>query len=494
MRKPRTERTIIQQVEVIDIAEEGKGVGKADNLVIFIDKGVPGDVINIEVYRKKKNFAEAKIHSVVKFSHLRTDAFCQHFGVCGGCKWQHMTYAAQLQFKQKTVTDALERLAKIEVSGCEDILPSSQTRFYRNKLEFTFSNKRWLNDGENIPEEAPDMDALGFHVPLRFDKILRIEKCHLQADPSNDIRNVLHEFAKENNISYYDLRNHEGALRNLIIRTTSIGELMVVVVFAYADEEQVQLVMNFVKSRFPEITSLLYIINQKKNDTIFDQDIHLFNGRDHIFEEIPANFVEGAALRFKIGAKSFYQTNSLQAHELYRIARNFAGFTGDELVYDLYTGAGTIANFVAREVRKVIGIEYVPSAIEDAWINSRINNITNTEFFAGDMKDLLTPEFVEQHGKPDVVITDPPRAGMHPDVVQRLLEIEAPKIVYVSCNAATQARDIAMLNGKYKVSRIRPVDMFPHTQHVENVVLLELRHPELISGPISQRDSETSSE
>ncbi|MDF3078216.1 MAG: rlmCD [Sphingobacteriaceae bacterium] len=482
MRKPRTEKTIIQNVEVIDIAEEGKGVGKADNLVIFIDKGVPGDVVNVEVFRKKKNFAEAKIHSVIKFSELRTEAFCQHFGVCGGCKWQHMTYDAQLQFKQKTVTDALERLAKIDVSGCEDILPSTQTRFYRNKLEFTFSNKRWLTDGENTGDVEPDMDALGFHVPLRFDKILKIEKCHLQADPSNEIRNEIDAFARQNNISYYDLRNHEGALRNLIIRTTSINELMVVVVFAYPEEGQVDLLMNFILGRFPEITSLLYIVNQKKNDTIFDQDIHVFSGRDHIFEEIPANFVEGEALRFKIGAKSFYQTNSVQAHELYRIAKNYAGFTGDELVYDLYTGAGTIANFVAREVRKVIGIEYVPSAIEDAWINSEINNITNTEFFAGDMKDLLTEDFIQQHGKPDVVITDPPRAGMHSDVVQRLLEMEAPKIVYVSCNAATQARDIALLNEKYEVSRIRPVDMFPHTQHVENVVLLVLRQAQHAEG------------
>ncbi len=475
MRKPRTERTILQNVEVIDIAEEGRGIGKADNLVLFIDKGVPGDIVNAEIYRKKKNFAEAKIHSIIQFSDLRTEPFCQHFGVCGGCKWQHMTYDAQLHFKQKSVTDALERLAKIDVSECEEILPSSQTRFYRNKLEFTFSNKRWLTNGENLAEKEPDMDALGFHVPLRFDKILKIEKCHLQADPSNEIRNEVDVFAKANNISYYDLRNHEGALRNLIIRTTSIGEVMVVVVFAYPEEGQVEKLMQFIQSRFPEITSLLYIINQKKNDTIFDQEINVYAGRDHIFEEIPANFVEGEALRFKIGAKSFYQTNSLQAHELYRIAKNFAGFTGDELVYDLYTGAGTIANFVARNVRKVIGIEYVPSAIEDAWINSQINNITNTDFYAGDMKDLLTAEFVSQHGKPDVIITDPPRAGMHPDVVQRLLEIEAKKIVYVSCNAATQARDIAMINEKYRVARIRPVDMFPHTQHVENVVLLELR-------------------
>jgi len=467
MKRIPAEKKHIQNVTVVDIAEEGKGVGKADELVLFIEKAVPGDVVDVELLRKKKNFAEAKISQLVQPSEHRTEPFCPHFGVCGGCKWQHMTYDAQLIYKQKSVTNALERLAKVDTSITEPILPSFETRYYRNKLEFTFSNKRWLTDMDVQDQENLEMNALGFHVPLRFDKILDIETCYLQSNPSNEIRNSIRTFALENNISFYDLRAHEGALRNLIIRTATTGELMVIVVFAYASEEEVEKVMSFVKERFPQITSLLYILNQKKNDTIFDQEIHVYSGRDYIFEEM-----EG--LTFKIGPKSFYQTNSLQAYELYAITREFAGFNGDELVYDLYTGAGTIANFVARGVKEVVGIEYVPTAIEDAKVNSGINNITNTTFYAGDMKDILTSEFVEKHGKPDVIITDPPRAGMHADVVARLLEIESPKIVYVSCNAATQARDIALLKEKYTVTKIRPVDMFPHTQHVENVVLLEL--------------------
>lgn len=456
-----------QDISIVDIAEEGKGVGKADNLVLFVDKAIPGDVVDVELIRKKKNFAEARISRLIKPSEHRVDPFCDHFGVCGGCKWQHMDYDAQLTYKQKSVDNALGRLGNVDTSAMEPILPSRQTRYYRNKLEYTFSNKRWLSDIDNS-DTAMDLNALGFHVPLRFDKILDIEHCHLQQDPSNAIRNGLREFALKHRISFYDLRQHEGALRNLIIRTASTGEIMVIVVFAYAEEHTVNETMFYLKASFPQITSLLYIINQKRNDTIFDQDIHVFAGRDHIFEEM-----EG--LRFKIGAKSFYQTNSLQAYELYKTAREFAGFTGDERVYDLYTGAGTIANFVASHVREVIGVEYVPAAIEDARINSQLNNITNTTFYAGDMKDVMTPEFVAANGRPDVVITDPPRAGMHVDVVRRLLEIEAPKIVYVSCNAATQARDLALLAEKYEVTRIKPVDMFPHTQHVENVVLLVLK-------------------
>ncbi|WP_207535515.1 23S rRNA (uracil(1939)-C(5))-methyltransferase RlmD [Desertivirga arenae] len=467
MKRIPAERKHIQNITVVDIAEEGKGVGKADELVLFIEKAVPGDVVDVELLRKKKNFAEAKISQLITPSEHRTEPFCPHFGICGGCKWQHMNYKAQLVYKQKSVVNSLERLAKVDTSIIEPILPSFETRYYRNKLEFTFSNKRWLTDGDIQGGDNQEMNALGFHVPLRFDKILNVETCYLQSNPSNEIRNSVREFALKHNISFYDLRAHEGALRNLIIRTATTGELMVIVVFAYANEEEVEKVMGFVKERFPQITSLLYILNQKKNDTIFDQDINVYAGRDYIFEEM-----EG--LTFKIGPKSFYQTNSLQAYELYAITRAFAGFKGDELVYDLYTGAGTIANFVARGVKEVVGIEYVPTAIEDAKINSGINNITNTTFYAGDMKDILTAEFVEKHGKPDVIITDPPRAGMHGDVVGRLLEIEAPKIVYVSCNAATQARDIALLKEKYSVTKIRPVDMFPHTQHVENVVLLEL--------------------
>jgi 23S rRNA (uracil1939-C5)-methyltransferase len=473
MKKIPADKKHLQNILVTDIAEGGKGLGKTDDMVVFIEKAVPGDVVNVEVFKKKKNFAEAKVTDLVKPSEYRTEPFCPHFGVCGGCKWQHMTYESQLLYKQKSVLDALERMGKVDVTDAEPILGSFETRYYRNKLEFTFSNKRWLTDGNMRETETQEMNALGFHVPLRFDKILDIDVCYLQASPSNEIRNAIRDFALREGISFYDLRNHEGALRNLIIRTSTTGELMVIVVFAYATEDEVEKVMSFTKENFAGITSLLYILNQKKNDTIFDQEIQVYNGRDFIFEKmLDADGLED--LKFKIGPKSFYQTNSLQAYELYLLTREFAGFKGDELVYDLYTGAGTIANFVARHVKEVVGVEYVPTAIEDAVINSGINNITNTKFYAGDMKDVLTAEFVAEHGKPDVIITDPPRAGMHADVVARILEIEAPKVVYVSCNAATQARDIALLKEKYTVTRIRPVDMFPHTQHVENVVLLEL--------------------
>jgi 23S rRNA (uracil1939-C5)-methyltransferase len=466
--------TILPNLSIIDIAEEGKGVAKADELVVFVDKAVPGDIVDVKIVKKKKNFAEAVIETLHTASDLRTDPFCQHFGTCGGCKWQHMQYDAQLHFKQKNVEAALQRLAKVDTSAMEPILGSAENKYYRNKLEYTFSNKRWLNAGDmanrdEMPEgEDLEMNALGFHVPLRFDKILDIQHCYLQAEPSNTLRNQVRGYALRTGLSFYDLRNHEGNLRNLIIRTSSTGEVMVVVVFAYVEQEQVDGLMEYLKINFPEITALQYIINQKKNDTIFDQDVITYAGRDHIFEEMNG-------LKFKIGAKSFYQTNSLQAHELYKITKEFAGFKGDELVYDLYTGAGTIANFVAGSVKQVVGVEYVPTAIEDAKFNSELNGIDNTIFYAGDMKDILTREFIAEHGKPDVVITDPPRAGMHADVVERLLEMEAEKIVYVSCNAATQARDLALLKEKYDVGRIKPVDMFPHTQHVENVVLLNLR-------------------
>lgn len=379
-----------------------------------------------------------------------------------------MDYKAQLKYKQKSVVDALQRLGGVEVEHAEDILPSNETVYYRNKLEYTFSNKRWLTNEDIASGLDKEMNALGFHVPLRFDKILDVEHCYLQADPSNDIRNSIRVFALENDISFYDLRAHEGALRNLIIRTSSTGESMVIVVFAYPEEGEINLLMDYVDKTFPQITSLLYIVNQKKNDTIFDQDVITYRGNPFIYEEM-----EG--LKFRVGPKSFYQTNSLQAYELYKITREFAGLSGNELVYDLYTGTGTIANFVARQAREVVGVEYVPSAIEDAKVNSAINNIPNTKFYAGDMKDVLSAEFIAEHGKPDVVITDPPRAGMHADVVARLMDMEAEKVVYVSCNAATQARDLAILKDKYDVARIKPVDMFPHTQHVENVVLLKLR-------------------
>ncbi|MFB0498043.1 23S rRNA (uracil1939-C5)-methyltransferase [Mucilaginibacter sp. OAE612] len=457
-----------ENVQIIDIAEEGKGVGKADDFVLFVDKAVPGDVADVQVYRSKKNFGEGKITELKQASEYRTQAFCEHFGTCGGCKWQHMTYEAQLKFKQKSVVDALSRLAKINVEGIMPIVPSPADRYYRNKLEFTFSNKRWLYDGENKEDGTLNMNALGFHIPGRFDKILDVNHCYLQAEPSNSLRNEIRDFTVQQGYTYYDLRNHSGMLRNLVVRTSSTGEIMVIVVFAYAEQSEIDNLMSHIDARFPEITSLLYIVNQKKNDTIFDQDVVAFKGPEYIHEEMNG-------IKFRIGPKSFYQTNSVQALRLYEITRDFADFKGDELVYDLYTGAGTIANFVAGHVREVVGVEYVPTAIEDAKVNSAINNITNTKFYAGDMKDVLVADFVAEHGKPDVIITDPPRAGMHPDVVARLMEIEAPKIVYVSCNAATQARDLLVLKEKYDTVKIQPVDMFPHTQHVENVVLLVLR-------------------
>jgi len=466
--KKAFQNKLFENVSIIDIAEEGKGVGRADDLVLFVEKAVPGDIADVEVYRKKKNFGEGRITELKQASPYRTPPFCEHFGTCGGCKWQHMTYEAQLRFKQKSVSDALSRIAKIDVSGMLPIVASPADKYYRNKLEYTFSNKRWLMDGENRSEEPVDMDALGFHIPGRFDKILDIHHCWLQAEPSNGLRNAVKAFAVAQGYTFYDLKAHTGSLRNLVVRTSSTGEVMVIVVFAYVGQEEIDRLMGFVEKQFPEITALLYIVNQKKNDTIFDQEVISVKGPGYIYEEMNG-------IRFRIGPKSFYQTNSVQAKRLYEIAKDFADFKRDELVYDLYTGAGTIANFIARNVREVVGIEYVPSAIEDAKINSAINAITNTKFFAGDMKDVLAAEFVKEHGKPDVIITDPPRAGMHPDVVTRLMEIEAPKIVYVSCNVATQARDLLVLKEKYDVVKIQPVDMFPHTQHVENVVLLVLK-------------------
>lgn len=481
-------KSIVERVEIIDIAEEGKGVGKVDGLVLFVDHAVPGDVVDVLVHKKKKNLAQGSIHFIHKRSANRSEPFCKHFGICGGCKWQHIKYEAQLELKQKSVCDALERIGKIDTKICEPILQSANNRFYRNKLEFTFSNKAWLTKQhlESLPREqelrgssgstagaTPSLPALGFHIPGRFDKILDIEECHLQSDPSNEMRNALRHFALEHAYTFYDLKNHTGELRNLIIRTSSTHEVMVALVFAHVSEDRITLIMDFLKNRFSNIHSLLYIVNQKKNDTIFDQEINLYSGRDYIFEEMPD--ADGkSTLKFKIGIKSFYQTNSLQAYELYKIVSNFADLKGNELVYDLYTGAGTIANFIAHRAKRVIGIDCVPTAIQDAILNSNDNGITNTQFYAGDMKDLLNTNFVMEHGKPDVIIVDPPRAGMHPDVVQCLLDIAANKIVYVSCNAATQARDLSLLTQKYHIKRIKPVDMFPHTQHVENVVLLQL--------------------
>jgi 23S rRNA (uracil1939-C5)-methyltransferase len=466
-RKPRKD-IFLENLEIIDIAEEGRGVARHEDLVIFVEKTVPLDVVDVKVTFKKKSYAEATPILFHKKSPYRTEAFCEHFGTCGGCKWQNMDYEKQLFYKQKHVTDCLTRIAKVELPVPEAILGSDVRTFYRNKLEFTFSNYRWYTLEEKEQGEIESMNALGFHVPKRFDKIIDINTCHLQADPSNAIRLAVKQFTEENNYSYFDLKKQYGLMRNLIIRIASTGQIMVIVQFFEDDEPKRTALMEFIKTKFPEITSLLYIINQKGNETFHDQEVVCFSGAEYIEEEM-----EG--LTFRIGPKSFYQTNSLQAFELYKITRDFAQLSGNETVYDLYTGTGTIANFVAKKAKKVVGVEYVPSAIEDAKVNSQINNIHNTVFYAGDMKEVLTNEFVAQHGQPDVIITDPPRAGMDAKVIEVILNAAPQKIVYVSCNPSTQARDLVLLDATYKVTKVRAVDMFPHTHHVESVVLLEKR-------------------
>lgn len=459
----------IESVEITDIAAEGKAIAKVNDMVVFIPYVVPGDVIDLQLTRKKNKYAEGKPVRFLKYSPLRVDAFCEHFGVCGGCKWQILPYDEQLKYKQKQVEDNLTRIGKVDLPEISPILGSDKTEFYRNKLEFTFSNKKWLTyEQVKSGESFDNMDALGFHIPGMFDKVLDINKCWLQEDISNQIRNFIRNFCKENGFSFFDLRNQHGLMRNIIIRTSTTGEIMLIVVFYENDEEKHKLLLDAIAKEFPQITSLLYIINQKANDTITDQEVLTCKGNDFIYEEM-----EG--LKFKIGPKSFYQTNSEQAYNLYKIAREFAGLTGNELVYDLYTGTGTIANFVAKQAKQVVGIEYVSEAIEDAKINSDNNGISNTLFYAGDMKDILTQDFINQHGNPDVIITDPPRAGMHDDVIKAMLFANPERIVYVSCNPATQARDLNLLDEKYEVTRVQPVDMFPHTHHVENVVLLTLR-------------------
>ena len=447
-------------------------MAKVNELVIFVPYVVPGDIVDLQVKRKKNHYAEAVAVKFHEKSPLRTEPFCSHFGVCGGCKWQCLSYEEQLKYKQKQVFDNLTRIGKVELPEFRPILGSEKTRFYRNKLEFTFSNKRWLTEEEVKQDVKYDqMNAVGFHIPGAFDKVLAIDKCWLQDDISNQIRNAVRDYAYAYNFPFFDLRTQEGLLRNIMIRTSSTGELMVVLQCKVTDDEgrrKMEEILQFMADSFPQITSLMYVINNKCNDTIGDLDMEVFKGNDHIFEEM-----EG--LRFKVGPKSFYQTNSEQAYNLYKVAREFAGLTGNELVYDLYTGTGTIANFVARQARKVVGIEYVPEAIEDAKVNSALNGIDNTLFYAGDMKDILTNDFIAEHGRPDVIITDPPRAGMHNDVIDVILAAEPKRIVYVSCNPATQARDLRLLDGKYKVTAVQPVDMFPHTHHVENVVQLERR-------------------
>ena len=470
MARKKKELPLLEKVTITDVAAEGKAVAKVNELVIFVPYVVPGDVVDLQVKRKKNHYAEAVAVKFHEKSPLRTEPFCSHFGVCGGCKWQCLSYEEQLKYKQKQVFDNLTRIGKVELPEFRPILGSEKTRFYRNKLEFTFSNKRWLTEEEVKQDVKYDqMNAVGFHIPGAFDKVLAIDKCWLQDDISNQIRNAVRDYAYAHNFPFFDLRTQEGLLRNIMIRTSSTGELMVVLQCKVTDDEgrrKMEEILQFMADSFPQITSLMYVINNKCNDTIGDLDVEVFKGNDHIFEEM-----EG--LRFKVGPKSFYQTNSEQAYNLYKVAREFAGLTGNELVYDLYTGTGTIANFVARKARKVVGIEYVPEAIEDAKVNSALNGIDNTLFYAGDMKDILTNDFIAEHGRPDVIITDPPRAGMHNDVIDVILAAEPKRIVYVSCNPATQARDLQLLDGKYKVTAVQPVDMFPHTHHVENVVQLE---------------------
>lgn len=468
MGRRRKRHPIIENLEIIDAGAEGKAIAKHQDMVVFVTNVIPGDVVDVQINKKKKNYREGYPVKFHKYSEKRVEAFCSHFGTCGGCKWQNLPYSDQLFYKQKQVNDNLTRIGKVELSEISPILPSPNETFYRNKLEYTFSNFRWLMEAEKDQEdENRNMNALGFHIPKRFDKILNIEKCYLQKDPSNAIRLAVKAYADEHHMDYFDIRNRHGFLRTLIIRTSTTGELMVILTFFREEKENREALLDFLAEKFPEITSLMYVINGKANDTITDQEVICYKGNDHIFEQMED-------LRFKIGPKSFYQTNSAQAYELYKLTREFAGLTGKELVYDLYTGTGTIANFIARNAQKVIGVEYVPEAIEDAKINSALNKIENTEFFAGDLKDVLSFNFIDQHGKPDVIILDPPRAGMHPKVVDGLLYALPKRIVYVSCNPATQARDLNLLGAKYKVKKVKPVDMFPHTHHVENIVLLEV--------------------
>ena len=468
MRKIKKPHPILEKVLITGIAAEGKAIARVDERVVFVPHVIPGDVVDLQVTKKKSSFMEARVISFHEKSIDRVDAVCEHFGICGGCKWQMLPYPKQLDFKQQQVFDNLTRIGKIELPEITPIAGAVKTEFYRNKLEFTFSDKKWLTTEEMNDGSERQMNGVGFHIPGMFDKVLDINKCWLQDDISNRVRNEIKHFCLENHYPFFNLRNQEGLMRTLVIRTTSTGELMVIVVFYKEDEEKRTMLLEHIARTFPEITSLLYIINSKANDTITDQEVIVFKGKEFITEEM-----EG--LKFKIGPKSFYQTNSEQAYELYKIARDFAGLTGNELVYDLYTGTGTIANFVARQARQVIGIEYVPEAIEDAVYNAKINNIENTIFYAGDMKDVLHQDFILKHGKPDVIITDPPRAGMHDDVIDAILFALPQRIVYVSCNPATQARDLSLLDSDYKVTRIQPVDMFPHTHHVENVVLLMKR-------------------
>lgn len=459
--------TVVENVKIIDIALKGKSIGKVDNMVYFVADTVPGDVVDVMVTKKKANFREGRPAKFHEYSKYRVEPKCEHFGTCGGCKWQNISYEQQLFFKEKQVSDNLTRIAKVEIPEVKPILPSKNIFHYRNKLEFTFSDRGWLTMEQiQSPERIENRNACGFHLPGRFDRILDVNECHLQPEPSNSIRLACKKFANEHDMTFYNVKEQEGLLRQLVIRTSTTGEVMVIVIFHHEEKENRELLLHHLKETFPEITSLNYIINPKFNDTYSDLEVHNFSGKDHIIEEM-----EG--LKFKVGPKSFYQTNSDQAYELYRIARDFAQIGKEDTVYDLYTGTGTIACFVAKQAKKVVGVEYIDMAIEDAKENAILNDLTNTAFYAGDIKDVLNDEFVEANGKPDIIITDPPRVGMHQDVVKKILELSPKRIVYVSCNPSTQARDIELMGEHYEVLDIQPVDMFPHTYHVENVVLLE---------------------
>ncbi len=470
MARKKKDLPLLSGVEIQDVAAEGNSIARVDEMVVFIPFGAPGDIADVKIDRKKRSYAEGHIERLTQPSPIRVEAKCEHFTLCGGCRWQHLPYEFQLKCKQKQVEDALQRIAKIPYPELTPILGSEEIWEYRNKMEYTFSNKKWLTfDQLRSGEEFPERRAAGFHISGAFDKVLDINKCHLQDDLGNRLRLFVKKFGMDNDYSFYDLREQHGLLRTLMIRIASTGEVMAVMVFGENDEEKIGTLLSAVAAELPEITSLLYVVNTKVNDTISDQAIHLYRGKEYIEEEM-----EG--LRFRVGPKSFYQTNSRQAYRLYSVARDFAKLTGNELVYDLYTGTGTIACFVARNARHVVGIEYVPEAIDDAKINAGINGLDNTEFYAGDMKNVLTSDFIAEHGHPDVMIVDPPRAGMHDDVVKVILEAEPKRIVYVSCNPATQARDLALLHEKYDIEAVQPVDMFPHTQHVENVAALTLRN------------------
>lgn len=469
MSRKRKELPLIESVEITGIVAEGKSIARVGDMVVFVPYGCPGDVVDIKIDKKRSSYAEAHIVRMVSASNQRVEPKCAHFGTCGGCKWQHIPYKMQLEYKRQQVIDALERIAKVELPSINSTIASAATERYRNKLEFTFSSRRWLTFEQIAQEEVmTDRNALGFHIPGSFDKVLDIEHCLLQGDISDRIRLHIRALATSKGYSFYDIKGQHGLLRNMIVRTASTGEVMLIVVFGENNRTAIGEILSDVAANFPEITSLMYVINLKVNDSIADQEVHLFAGSPFINEQMEN-------LTFRVGPKSFYQTNSNQAYELYKVARNMAALNGNELVYDLYTGTGTIANFVAGKARRVIGIEYVEDAVADARLNSQLNGIDNTCFFAGDMKDVLSDAFVARNGRPDVIIVDPPRAGMHKEVVDVILRASPSRIVYVSCNPATQARDIAMLDEKYRVVEVQPVDMFPHTHHVENVALLVQR-------------------